>query len=161
MPRDTAPIQTLSFARERHHGRRCVARRLRAKLSAAVWGIYEPLPDCSTSQGLRDYHQDSLAWLDREIVDAIAPMIYWSIEPDACTDWATLARGFIAERGTRQVWAGMHVLDDGAFDFAQIDAGRLRAVGIAFFRHLSCSEADTSMRSRKKTAYPGRGATQV
>jgi uncharacterized lipoprotein YddW (UPF0748 family) len=99
-----------------------VATRPRAKLSAAVWGIYEPLTGCSTSQGLRDYHQDSLAWLDREIVDAITPMIYWSIEDGACTDWATLARGFIAERGSRQVWAGMHVLDDGAFDFAQIAA---------------------------------------
>jgi uncharacterized lipoprotein YddW (UPF0748 family) len=99
-----------------------VATRPAAKLSAAVWGIYEPLSGCSTSQGLRDYHQDSLAWLDREIVDAITPMIYWSIEPGACTDWATLARGFIAERGTRQVWAGMHALDDGGFDFAQIGA---------------------------------------
>ncbi|MGE0399421.1 MAG: glycoside hydrolase family 10 protein [Kofleriaceae bacterium] len=99
-----------------------VATRPAAKLSAAVWGIYEPLPGCSTSQGLRDYHQDSLAWLDREIMDALAPMMYWSIEPGACTDWATLARGFIAERGTRQIWAGMHALDDGAFDFAQIRA---------------------------------------
>lgn len=93
-----------------------------AKLSAAVWGIYEALPDCSTSEGLPDYHQDSLAWLDREIVDAIAPMIYWSIEPGACTDWATLARGFIANRGTRQIWAGMHALDDSTFDFSQIRA---------------------------------------
>lgn len=93
-----------------------------AKLSAAVWGIYEPLPGCSTSQGLRDYHQDSLGWLDREIVDAIVPMIYWSIEPGACTDWATLARGFIAESANRQIWAGMHALDDSTFDFAQIRA---------------------------------------
>lgn len=99
-----------------------VATRPSAKLSAAVWGIYQPLPGCSTSQGLRDYHQDSLAWLDREIVDALAPMIYWGIEPGACTDFATLARGFIAERGTRQIWAGMHALDDGAFDFDQIRA---------------------------------------
>lgn len=82
------------------------------RLSASVWGIYQPLPGCNTSQGYGGYHQDSLAWLERETIDAIVPMIYWPIEPGACTDWATLLDGFLAGRAGRQVWAGMHALDD-------------------------------------------------
>jgi uncharacterized lipoprotein YddW (UPF0748 family) len=96
------------------------ATRPSTKLSAAVWGIYRALPGCNTSQGLADYNQDSLAWLDRELVDALVPMIYWPIEPGACTDWATLADGFIAARGTRHIWTGMHALDASAFDAAAI-----------------------------------------
>jgi uncharacterized lipoprotein YddW (UPF0748 family) len=105
--------------------------RPRVRLSAAVWGIYEPLPGCNTSQGHGGYYQDSLAWLDRGTIDAIVPMMYWPIEPGACTDWATLLDGFVAERGGRHVWAGMHALDDGGWDFDQV-RGRIeyaRAAG--------------------------------
>lgn len=93
-----------------------------AKLSASVWGIYKPLPGCSTSQGYANYYQDSLAWLDAGIIDAIVPMIYWSIEPGACTDWSTLLDGFLAQRGDRHVWAGMHALDQSMWDFDQVRA---------------------------------------
>ena len=92
------------------------------RLSAAVWGIYEPLPGCNTSQGLRDFHQDSLGWLQRGEIDAIVPMIYWSLAPGACTDWAALADGFVAGRAGRHVWAGMHALDQSAFSIEQISA---------------------------------------
>ena len=92
------------------------------RLSAAVWGIYAPLPGCSTSEGLADFHQDSLGWLDAGIIDALVPMIYWSIEPGACTDWVALTAGFTAGRAGRHIWAGMHALDDATFDPAQIAA---------------------------------------
>lgn len=94
--------------------------RPRVKLSASVWGIYRPLPGCNTSQGYANYYQDSRAWLAAGTMDALVPMIYWPIEPGACTDWATLLDGFMAARADRHIWAGMHALDDSAWDFAAI-----------------------------------------
>jgi uncharacterized lipoprotein YddW (UPF0748 family) len=97
------------------------------RLSASVWGIYQRLPGCSTSQGYDGYYQDSLGWLEAGTIDAIAPMIYWPIEPGACTDFAELLDGFLAQRAGRHVWAGMHALDDGAWDFAAVQARIERA----------------------------------
>lgn len=91
-------------------------------LSAAVWGIYKPLPGCSTSQGFANYHQDSLGWLAADTIDAIVPMMYWPIEPGECTDWATLLDGFVDGRAGGQVWAGMHALDDDAWMFPAVRA---------------------------------------
>ena len=99
-----------------------LATRPSVRLTAAVWGIHTPLPGCSTSKGFADYHQDSLGWLQQGIIDAIVPMMYWSIEPGACTDWSALLDGFVAGRGDRQIWAGMHALDDNTWDFAQVRA---------------------------------------
>jgi len=90
------------------------------KLSAAVWGIYQPLPGCSTSQGFGNYHQDSLAWLETGTIDALVPMIYWPIEPGACTDWSTLLDGFIARRAGRHIWGGMHALDDTTWQLDEV-----------------------------------------
>ena len=108
-----------------------VATRPTAKLSAAVWGIYKPLPGCATSQGYANYHQDSLGWLAAGTMDALVPMVYWPIEPGACTDWSTLVDGFMAARSGRHIWAGMHALDDGAWDFAAVRARIDRARTIA------------------------------
>ena len=96
--------------------------RPKAKLSAAVWGIYKPLPGCNTSQGYANYYQDSLGWLAAGTMDALAPMVYWPIEPGACTDWRTLVDGFVAGRAGRQIWAGMHALDDNMFQFPEIQS---------------------------------------
>jgi uncharacterized lipoprotein YddW (UPF0748 family) len=92
------------------------------RLSAAVWGIYEPLPGCNTSQGFGNYHQDSLAWLDAGTIDALVPMMYWPIEPGACTDWSTLLDGFLANRGDRHIWAGMHALDASTWQLPEVRA---------------------------------------
>ena len=88
------------------------ARRPRALFTAAVWGIYKPLPGCSTSQGYGNYYQDSIAWLEAGTMDALAPMVYWPIEPGTCTDWSRLVDGFVSARFGRHIWAGMHALDD-------------------------------------------------
>ena len=109
-----------------------------AKLSAAVWGIYKPLPGCTTSQGYADFYQDSLGWLAAGSIDAIAPMVYWPIEPGACTDWSALVDGFMAAKSGKQIWAGMHALDNNAFDFtairARIDRARqVHAEGTVIF----------------------------
>jgi uncharacterized lipoprotein YddW (UPF0748 family) len=93
-----------------------------ARLSAAVWGIYTPLPGCSTSQGYGQYYQDSRAWLLRGTMDALVPMIYWPIEPGACTDWSTLLAGFLEARAGGAIWAGMHALDDSAWVFPAVRA---------------------------------------
>jgi uncharacterized lipoprotein YddW (UPF0748 family) len=97
-----------------------VETRPKAKLSAAVWGIYKPLAGCSTSQGYANYYQDSLAWVAAGTMDALAPMVYWPIEPGACTDWSKLVDGFVAARAGRQIWAGMHALDNNAWSFPAV-----------------------------------------
>ncbi len=102
------------------------------RLSASVWGIYKPLPGCATSQGYANYYQDSLAWLAAKQIDAIVPMMYWDIEPGACTDWSRLLDGFLAGRAGRHVWAGMHAYDDAdtwSFDEVRGRIDRARAVG--------------------------------
>jgi hypothetical protein len=60
-------------------------------------------------------------------------MMYWDIEPGACTDWSRLLDGFLARRGGRQIWAGMHAYDDGSWKFDEVRARieRARAVGAA------------------------------
>jgi uncharacterized lipoprotein YddW (UPF0748 family) len=108
-----------------------VATRPTAILSAAVWGIYDRLPGCTTSQGFADYFQDSLRWLDDGTMDALVPMIYWSIEPGACTDWTALLDSFVTRRAGRHIWAGMHALDDDAWDFSQVRARVVRSRDVA------------------------------
>jgi uncharacterized lipoprotein YddW (UPF0748 family) len=82
----------------------------RARLSASVWGIHTPLPGCSTSAGLRDYFQDSWAWTEGDYIDALMPMIYWA-DGTGCTDFGDLLADFMAHRGGREIWAGLHALD--------------------------------------------------
>lgn len=108
-----------------------VANRPTAVLSAAVWGIYDRLPGCTTSQGFADYFQDSLHWLDAGTMDALVPMIYWSIDPGACTDWTALLDSFVTRRAGRHIWAGMHALDNDAWDISQVRARVLRSRDVA------------------------------
>jgi uncharacterized lipoprotein YddW (UPF0748 family) len=108
-----------------------VATRPSVVFSAAVWGIYDRLPGCTTSQGFADYFQDSLHWLDAGTMDALVPMIYWSIEPGACTDWTALLDSFTTRNAGRHIWAGMHALDDDAWDFSQVEARVRRSRDVA------------------------------
>src|SRR5690606_1840886 len=92
-----------------------------AWLSAAVWGIHTPLPGCNTSAGMRDYAQDSLAWGQAGILDALVPMSYWDMEDGSCTDWAALTQAFLAGRGQAALWMGMSATD-GTFQPERIQA---------------------------------------
>jgi uncharacterized lipoprotein YddW (UPF0748 family) len=85
-----------------------------ALLSASVWGIHTPLPGCNTSQGKRDYHQDSWDWTARGIIDALVPMSYWDIE-EGCTNWSALTDGFLDNVADRSLWMGHLGLDGGEF----------------------------------------------
>lgn len=96
-------------------------RRPNAVLSASVWGIYKPLPNCNTSQGYGNYYQDSIGWMKAGYIDAITPMIYWDIG-SGCTDWAKLLDGFMAGAAGRHVVAGMHALDSSQVQPAKIKA---------------------------------------
>jgi hypothetical protein len=98
-----------------------------AKLSASVWGIYERLPGCFTSEGKVDFHQDSIDWAARGIVDALAPMIYWAESPGACTDFRAHTQFFVDESAPAKVWTGVHVLEinDGDVFSASALSGRL------------------------------------
>jgi uncharacterized lipoprotein YddW (UPF0748 family) len=106
-----------------------IATRPEAKLSAAVWGIYERFEGCTTSQGKADYHQDSIAWVQGGYMDALVPMIYWPEEPGACTDFRALTADFVQRSGDKKVWAGVHALEirqQYTFDAGAL-AGRLEA----------------------------------
>jgi hypothetical protein len=114
--------------------------------SAAVWGIHKKLkPNCPTSEGYSNYHQDSLGWMQAGIIDVLNPMIYWDLAPEQsptllqqCTDWGALVDSFVAGANGRQIVAGMHARDDlpdGSSGpvFARIEAriDFARAAGIA------------------------------
>lgn len=109
-----------------------------AALSAAVWGIHTRLPGCSTSQGKADYHQDSYAWAQQGVIDALVPMTYWAIDDGACTDWRALTQAHVDGAGERHVWAGHHALEGGDFDAAGMrdrieEARALGAAGTVLF----------------------------
>lgn len=101
-------------------------------VTAAVWGIYDDLWAWNSSEGRDDYHQDSVAMVQRGVVDAIVPMIYWPMTdpPGGYTDFATLVDFFEAEVGGPSLWVG---LDGDYEDFSEIEAQieHARSVGAA------------------------------
>ncbi len=77
-------------------------------LSTAVWGIYRNTWGWSSvSQGYVDYYQDPRDWTG--IVDAVVPMIYWSIaEPYASRlDFRALLDDHVAGNAPTPVYAGI------------------------------------------------------
>jgi uncharacterized lipoprotein YddW (UPF0748 family) len=111
--------------------------RPKAVLSAAVWGIYQRLPSCTTSQGYADYFQDSLNWLSTSRIDWLVPMIYWDIG-SGCTDWSRLLDGFVAGGNSARVVAGTHALDSSTFQPTRIKARisyarQIKAAGTCIF----------------------------
>lgn len=95
-----------------------------ALVSFAVWGIYKRFSGCTTSQGV-DYNQDTVAWMEMGIADAISPMTYWNFGAySGCADWGRHADFFKANAHGRQVIMGMHAQDSGAVDLSKI-TGRI------------------------------------
>ncbi|MBW3553205.1 MAG: family 10 glycosylhydrolase, partial [Gemmatimonadetes bacterium] len=87
-----------------------------ARLSAAVWGIHSDVGWSGVTLGYETRFQDSWAWTDAGIIDAIVPMIYWSIKP---VYGDRLDFGFLADRHAsrvtaRHVYIGMGVDDSGS-----------------------------------------------
>ena len=79
-------------------------------LSAAVWGIHTNRWGWErVSQGSADYYQDSVAFMQRGLVDAIAPMIYWPVTEvlGERLDFSTLASDHVQRRGDASVWTGI------------------------------------------------------
>lgn len=132
-----------AFARTQlDEGVKAVSQRMLAKkpamvLSASVWGIYTKLPGCTGaySEGLNDFHQDSLAWVQKGWVDLLAPMIYWPIKPGACTDFAALTDFFAAGMNGRLLVSGMSAVRKSFPELAaDIDHARQRKIaGTAVF----------------------------
>ncbi|MGI5863855.1 MAG: family 10 glycosylhydrolase [Myxococcales bacterium] len=91
-------------------------------VSAAVWGIYKRLPNCSTSEGYGDYYQDSLGWMAKGIIDELNPMIYWDLRPGSCTDWGAHTDVFLAGANGRRIVAGMHAREGSTANFSRIAA---------------------------------------
>lgn len=108
----------LSFT---EHRRRLVTRAVRetrdslrvaapsATLSAAVWGIYRNERGWSgVSTGYDDRLQDARAWAEEGLVDALVPMVYWTIKPGYGDrlDFAWLADDHSAAVDSRHVYIG-------------------------------------------------------
>lgn len=115
------------------------------KVTAAVWGIYENRWGWSSvSQGNLDYYQDSGAFMDEGVADAILPMIYWPLTdpPGQRLDWRALADDHLArgDAAGRHVYAGICVDSETCPDndfgeiAAEVEVAReLGAAGVTLF----------------------------
>lgn len=117
-------------------------------LSAAVWPIHTVKPEWnfpgSPQQGYVNYYQDSKAWLARESLDSISPMIYPGGATNCPDDsywppdrWETLVADFQADRNGRYIipgiGAGYCTFDEIA---TRIELGRqIGAAGHAIFSY--------------------------
>jgi uncharacterized lipoprotein YddW (UPF0748 family) len=112
-----------------------------ARLSAAVWGIYLrppswPTTGCALSTGHGDRLQDARAWVNQGIIDAVVPMVYWSVkERGACLDFRDLANDHATAITGRHVYIGITAQ---TFDLQeltrQVEAAReAGAEGVSFF----------------------------
>lgn len=77
-------------------------------LSAAVWPIYQDTWEWwSQGDGHSGYCQDSVGWLQAEIVDAICPMLYLGSTKTDDGQFEALVRDFVARSGSYPVYAGI------------------------------------------------------
>lgn len=74
------------------------------KVTAAVWGIYIDYWGWNTSEGFYGYYQDSRAWLEQAVIDAICPMIYWNLA--SIPYFGVLVDDFAANMHGRHVYVG-------------------------------------------------------
>jgi uncharacterized lipoprotein YddW (UPF0748 family) len=82
-------------------------------LTAAVWGVHENKWGWpQVSEGNLDYYQDSHAFLEEGIADAIMPMIYWPVtQPTGQRlDFRTLAMDHLERAGDRHVYPGISAM---------------------------------------------------
>ena len=81
------------------------------KISCAVWGIYNntryPGYD-RFSSGYHQYYQDTFAWLERGVIDAACPMIYWDMN-DPAPNYDVLAKDFVENASGRHIYLGNYI----------------------------------------------------
>ena len=112
-----------------------------SKLSAAVWGIFQNTRGWSgVSTGYGSTLQDAREWDRQGLVDALAPMVYWTIKPTYGDrlDYAWLADDHAANVKA-PVFVGMYVPDmDGTAVARHVERARMAgAEGIAVFSYSS------------------------
>jgi len=76
------------------------------KISVAGWGIYNKnrYPGYERfSSGIHQYYQDTFAWLEKGVIDALIPMIYWDIK-DPKPNYDDLAGDFLENAAGRHVY---------------------------------------------------------
>jgi uncharacterized lipoprotein YddW (UPF0748 family) len=115
-----------------------------AELSAAVWGVYQnPLGWSGVSTGYGTVFQDAHAWDRLGLVDALAPMVYWTITPDYGDrlDFAWLADDHAAALAV-PVFVGVYVPGmDGQALIRHVERSRMAgAEGVALFSYSSLND---------------------
>jgi beta-lactamase class A len=92
------------------------------KITAAPFGINRRLEGGYQGTGTESYHQwyqDSFGWLERGVLDATFPMIYWRI--GSAHPFEVLYADFLRNSGGRHVYAGISMRND---PIAQIEVVR-------------------------------------
>ncbi|NJD19022.1 MAG: hypothetical protein FIA95_07040 [Gemmatimonadetes bacterium] len=117
----------------------------RAKLSAAVWGIYQNSRGWSgVSTGYGTQLQDARAWDQQGIIDVLAPMVYWTITANYGDrlDYAYLAAAHAAAVKTTLL-VGMYVPGmDGTALARHVERARMAgAEGISVFSYTALNDA--------------------
>ncbi|MBX7246817.1 MAG: family 10 glycosylhydrolase [Candidatus Sumerlaeaceae bacterium] len=135
----------------------------KVKTTAAVWGIYDntKLPQGRdkrigytwTSSGLQNYMQDSIGWVNRGCMDALVPMIYWSMG-DLKPDFDELLLTFVAGiKNGRHVYGGQSVFSTTEMLREVVAANRIGAQGTVPFT-LGRIARPEMMEYYRKNIYP-------
>lgn len=128
------------------------------QVSAASWGIHTNRWTWPSSDGLRDYYQDGQGWMQKGIVDFLAPMTYWRIRQTP--PWGVLVKDFVRNRRDAGVYPGIAVYKfrgDWREVARQVRLGRrLGAQGFSFFDYASLAGRWDDLRRLfpKKVAAP-------
>jgi uncharacterized lipoprotein YddW (UPF0748 family) len=114
------------------------AARPAARVSAAVWGIYDPRPGWGPhSSGMNDRLQEARVWAAQGYVDALAPMVYWGIKPTygEHLDFRFLVDDHVQGIPTRHVYVGITAQNHGITEISnQIEYARTAgAKGVVIF----------------------------
>jgi uncharacterized lipoprotein YddW (UPF0748 family) len=102
-------------------------------LSAAVWPVYQSVPQCPSTIGRDVFYQDSQGWLQAGIIDGVMPMIYpakYDADPWTRECFSALVYDYQSNSNGRYIVAG---IGGGYDDFGEI-AERIaisRAAGTA------------------------------
>lgn len=87
-----------------------------ARLSAATWGLYKnPAGWSGVATGYDGRLQDARGWANKGIIDALVPMVYWSIKPTygQKLDFAYLADDHVkAAVNGRHTYVGLDIEND-------------------------------------------------